>query len=203
MHLSDDRRHPVHSFLSVLVIIPLSCVGKDWRTQEECAYFADITLPAAELEGVENKRLLEKHEVTFDIFHNEPISETALDLSLYPTVEEITGIYAAGAENLDVTPELAEQWLESINKDEHRDDRERLRCVLRYYAKRAPERAFEIAKTVVAKATETPAYTHLVILSYRIIAAHKCDESEQIMVSYLIDRDNTSSAWEICNSYWD
>ncbi len=152
---------------------------------------------------MQNKRRLEKREVTFDIFHNEYILETALDLSLYPTVEELTGIYAAGAENLDVTPELAEKWLKSINKDEHRDDRERLRCVLRYYAERAPERAFEIAKTVVAKAPEVPAFTHLIILSYRIIAAHKCDESEQIMVNYLIDHDNTSAAWEICNSYWD
>ena len=81
-------------------------------------------------------------------------------------------------------------------------DCERLRCVLRCYAKRASERAFEIAKTVVVKAPDSPAYTQLVILSYRIIAAHKCDESEQIMVSYLIDHDNTSAAWEICNSYW-
>ncbi|MBP5605671.1 MAG: hypothetical protein J6X60_09035, partial [Ruminiclostridium sp.] len=129
----------------------------------------------------------------------EPIPDTDLDLNLYPTVEELTGIYAAGAENLDVTPELAEQCLKSKNSD----DRERLRCVLRYYAKRAPERAFGIAKTVVAKAPDSPAYTHLIILSYRIIAAYKCDESEQIMVSYLIDHDNTSTAWEICNSYWD
>ena len=184
--------------LSALVIIPLSCIGKDRRTQEKCAYFADVTLPAAELEGLNRNRLSVKREVVFESFHNEPVSEADLDLSLYPTVEELTGIYAAGAENLDVTPELAEKWLKSQNSD----DCERLRCVLRYYAKRAPERAFEIAKTVVVKAPDSPAYTQLVILSYRIIAAHKCDESEQIMVSYLIDHDNTSAAWEICNSYW-
>ncbi|MBR5087859.1 MAG: hypothetical protein IK093_00370, partial [Ruminiclostridium sp.] len=152
--------------LPALVIIPLSCIGKDWQTREECAYFADITLPAAELEGLKYKRLSEKREVTSESFHNEPIPETDLDLSLYPTVEELTGIYAAGAENLDVTPELAEKWLESKN----RDDRERLRCVLRYYAKRAPERAYGIARTVVAKAPETPDLTRLIILSYRIIA---------------------------------
>lgn len=185
--------------LSTLVIIPLSCVGKDWKTQEECVYFADITLPAAELECLPRERQREKQEVTFESFHNEPVPETDLDLSLYPTAEELTGIYAAGAENLDVTPELAEKWLKSKDGD----DRKRLRCVLRYYAKRAPERAFDIAKTVVTTAPETPAFTHLIILAYRIIAARKCGESEQIMVDYLINHENTDAAWEICNSYWD
>ena len=185
--------------LPALVIIPVSCVYERWHNGVEIARFADINIPAAELEGLDRDRLYENQEVTSESFHNEPVPETDLDLSLYPTVGELTGIYAAGAENLDVTPELAEKWLKSKNRDDH----ERLRCVLRYYAKRAPERAFEIAKTVVAAAPEAPAFTHLIMLSYRIIAAHRCEESEQIMVDYLVGHDNTAAAWEICNSYWD
>jgi hypothetical protein len=60
-----------------------------------------------------------------------------------------------------------------------------------------------IAKVVVAEVTETALFDKLITLSYRVIANNKCEESEQIMLEYIINHDNTSAAWKICNSYWE
>ncbi|MCR5167554.1 MAG: hypothetical protein K6C13_10135 [Oscillospiraceae bacterium] len=186
--------------LPTLVIIPFSGIGEDRRKQEKYAYFADITLPLHELAGFEakNERKIKNQAVEFKEYHNDPIPEDDLCLDFYPTVDELTGLYASGAEKLDITAELVLQWIKSTDSN----DRERLGCVLRYYAKREPERAYTIARTVVTSVKETVGLTELIRFSYKVIAAHKCDESEQLMINYLIDHDKSGAAWEICNSYW-
>ena len=59
-----------------------------------------------------------------------------------------------------------------------------------------------IAKIVASEVPEAAPFDNLITLAYRVIANKKCEESEQIMLDYVIDHDSGSAAWEICNSYW-
>lgn len=185
--------------LSALVIIPLTCIGKDWRTQEEHVCFADITLPLSDIDGFESRKKIKNQAVDFEEYHNEPISEEDLKLGSYPTADELAGLYSAEVENIDFTPEIVEKWIKSSDSDNH----ERLRCALRFYAKQLPEQAYMIAKTIVSLSGGLPDYEELIVLSYKVIVNHKCEEAEQIVLDYIVDHDSKSAAWEICNLYWD
>lgn len=184
--------------IPTLVIIPQAGVYKHWHSDEKYALFADIELPITAFPVLDEKKRINRQPIEFEHHLNDPIPEDDLCLEFYPTVDELTGLYAAGAEKLDITDELVTQWIKSSDIN----DRVRLICVLRYYAKREPEKAYTIARTVVTSVTETIGLAELIRLSYKVIAAHKCDESEQLMINYIIDHDKNGAAWDICNSYW-
>ena len=185
--------------LSTLVIIRMTGGCKVFDSSMEYACFSEIEIPIAELSSYNRERSPVCHDIKFEDFNNEPISESDLDLRFYPTVGELTGIYAAKLENSIITEELVEQWINSSDSD----DQSRLKCVLQYYAKRSPQQAYNIAKTVVSMAPETERFNELTVIAYKIIASNKSSEAEQIVLDYIINHDNKSSAWDICNSYWE
>lgn len=193
--------------LSTLVIIPMSGTCKNCNSSAEFACFSEITIPLSDLTAYTRKKLRantrnklrSKQVVRFDAFHNEPIAEDDFDFRFYPTVEELTGIYAAGLENVTVTKELVEQWIKSPDID----DQIRLKCLLQYYAKRSLQQAYMISKTIVSLAPETGIIHDLLLIAYKIIVTNKNDESEQIVLDYMINHDSKSFAWDICCSYWE
>lgn len=185
--------------LSTLVIIPMSGIYKEYDSEIEYAYFSEITIPLGELTAFHKNQTQAKQIIRFDTFHNESIAENDFDFRFYPTVGELAGIYAAGLENVTVTKELVEQWI----KNSDREDPIRLEYLLQYYAKRSPQQAYLIAKTVVSLAPETERFNDLILIAYKIIAANQNSEAEQIVLDYMINHDNKSSAWDICSSYWE
>ncbi len=185
--------------LSTLVIIPMSCTYKEHNSSIEYACFSEIIIPLAELTAYRRNKPQLKQTIRFYDFHNEPIAENNFDFSHYPTIDELAGIYAAGLENITVTKKLIKQWIKSSDID----DQIRLKCLLQYYAKRSPQQAYTIAKTVVTLAPETERFNDLILIAYKIIVANKNDEAEQIVLDYMVNHDNKSSAWDICSSYWE
>lgn len=185
--------------LSTLVIIPMSCTYKVQNSSIEYACFSDITIPLSDLTAYSRNKQQSKLVVRFDMFHNEPIAENDFDFRFYPTVEELTGIYAAGLENITVTKELVEKWIKSSDTD----DQIRLKCLLQYYAKRSPQQAYIISKTVVSLAPETEMFDDLLLIAYKIIVTNKNNEAEQIVLDYMINHNSKSLAWDICCSYWE
>lgn len=185
--------------LSTLVIIRMTGTFKEFNTSIEYACFSSITIPLAELSTYNRNKPQEKQIIQFDTFHNELIPENDFDFRFYPTVEELTGIYAAGLEKVTVTKELVEQWIKSSDID----DQIRLEYLLQYYAKCSPQQAYIIAKTVVTLAPETERFNALILIAYKIIIANRNNEVEQILLDYLINHNSKDSAWDICCSYWE
>lgn len=185
--------------LSALVIIHFGGVYQKYLGSDKYAGFADFRIPISELDDISYKICREKLPFDFKEYHNEPISEEDLKLGSYPTADELAGLYSAEVENIDFTPEIVEKWIKSSDSDNH----ERLRCALRFYAKQLPEQAYMIAKTIVSLSGGIPDYEELIVLSYKVIVSHKCEEAEQIVLDYIVAHDSKSAAWEICNSYWD
>lgn len=185
--------------LSTLVIIPLSCTYKEQNTSKEYACFSEIKIPLSELIEYCRSRPQLKQDIDFKVFKNNPVSEDGLDLRFYPNINELTGIFAAGVENITPTKERIEQWITSSDSDEQI----RLKCLLQYYAKRFPQQAYIIAKAVISLAPETAKFMDLIVIAYRIVAANKSDESEKIALDYMINHDKKGFAWDICSSYWE
>lgn len=120
--------------LSTLVIIPMGgTYRKNLDSEEEFAYFSEIMIPVKDLSGdSEIKTRLKKH-IHFENYHNIPIDDSNMNFRFYPTIEELTSIYAAEVEKLTITVDLVKQWIESNDTD----DRYRLQAVLQYYAKKS------------------------------------------------------------------
>ena len=185
--------------LSTLVIIPMSGTYKEQHSSIVYACFSEITIPLSALSAYSRNKPQLKQIVRFDNFHNESIAENNFDFRFYPTVEELTGIYAAGLENITITEELVEQWIKSSDID----DQIKLECLLKYYAKRAPQQAYTIAKTFVSFAPEIERFHDLIVIAYKIIIANQNHEAEQIVLDYMINHNSKSPAWNICSSYWE
>lgn len=185
--------------LSTLVIIPMGGIYRKQLDSEELAYFSEIMIPVKELSGDSGIKPRLKQRVEFENYHNPPIDDSNLNFRFYPTIEELTGIYAAEAENLTITEDLVKQWVESNDTD----DCCRLRAVLQYYAKKEPEQAFMIAKTVIGLTPENAIFDDLLVESYRVILNNKCEESEKIILDYMVEHDSKCLLWELCSSYWE
>lgn len=185
--------------LSTLVIIRMTGGYNVFDPPMEYACFSEIMIPIAELGSYDRERTPIYHNIKFEDFNNEPVSESDLDLRFYPTVEELAGIYAAKLESASMTEELVRQLINSSDKD----DPVRLKYMLQYYARRSPQQAYTAAKMIISLFPEPERFNDPIVTAYKIIAANKNSESEQIVLDYIINHDNKSLAWDICNSYWD
>ena len=185
--------------LSALIIIPMGGTYRKYKDSEELAFFSDIMIPVKELSLDSEIKPRLKHRIQFENYHNQPIDDSDLNFRYYPTIEELTGIYTAEAEKLTITEDLVKHWIESSDTE----DRYRLQAVLRYYAKKEPEQAFMIAKTVISHTPESAISDHLLAESYNVIVKNKCEESEQIVLDYMVNHDSKCLLWDLCSSYWE
>lgn len=60
-----------------------------------------------------------------------------------------------------------------------------------------------IAKTVISLTPENAIFDHLLAESYRVIVKNKCEESEKIILNYMVEHDSKCLLWELCSSYWE
>lgn len=152
--------------LSALVIIRNTGGYMICATKKEYACFSEIEIPLEEFAEVPKRKTHTEQKIQFDYFHNEPIAEKDLDLSHYPTVSELAGLYAAKFENITVTKDLVEQLKKSSDNDDHI----RLKYLLQYYAKCSPQQAHFIAKTVVSSSPKNEEFNDLISLANKVIA---------------------------------
>lgn len=185
--------------LSALIIIPMGGTYRKHLDSEELAFFSEIMIPVKELSLDSEIKPRLKSRIQFENYQNQPIYEGDLTFRFYPTIEELTGIYAAEVEKLTITEDLVKQWIESRDTE----DRYRLQAVLRYYAKKEPKLAFMIAKTVIGYTSESAIFDDLLAESYSVIVNNKCEESEQIVLDYMVNHDCKCLLWELCSSYWE
>ena len=184
--------------LSSLVIIPMGGIFKQIGSPEEYAFFSEIMIPVKELPCFYGLKAGAFRQIEIETYPNQPIDEGGLCFAFYPTISELTGIYSAGEERTVITEDLIRQWV-TAGTDE---DRDKAKCVLLYYAKQHPAEAYMIARTIVLHAPDSLLFNDLMTESYRIIVRNKCEESEQIVLDYMIRHDKNSPAWDICSSYW-
>ncbi len=112
----------------------------------------------------------------------------------YPTVEELTNIYAVQLENADITDEMLNEWMEPHDSEKIC----KLRYALVHFIYNNRPRAIELAKKIIAANHSALPVKE----AYRALLHDKSEQTEKMFVDYLIDHSSDDECWEIVNSYW-
>ena len=176
-----------------IVIIPIQYVLNDMNKQEIFAVFGDIKINMKELPNFKPDDKMIKN-ITFEEYHNLPVSEDGMFLECYPTVEELSGYLVAKKDNTELTKSVIDDWLSKNDID-----MSRLKYYISYYARTDLKKSMMIVKEIL---TNESSSHFLKEFAVRFLVRHKCDEAEQMMIDYLIEHDPTDICWKIANSYW-
>ena len=182
------------SMLHSIVIIPIQYVLNDMNNKEVFAVFGDIKINMKELPNFKpnDKKMIKN--ITFEEYHNFPVSEHGMFLECYPTVEELSGYLVAKKDNTELTKSVIDDWLSKNDID-----MSRLKYYISYYARTDLKKSMMIVKEIL---TNESSSHFLKEFAVRFLVRHKCDEAEQMMIDYLIEHDPTDICWKIANSYW-
>lgn len=184
--------------LPCLTIIPMTTTWYRGSDNAEFCSFSDIHLLKSELPKFKGFPKRQPQEITIVplTVPNQPISEEDLHLENYIPIDVLTGFFAAGLDESDITEEQIKDWIRSP----YSRDKDKIKQALLYLAKIDPERACTFAKIVIAVKDDTLFPTKT---AFEVLLKHKSPETEQLFLDYLISHDKTSRYWEIVTSYWE
>ncbi len=184
--------------LPCLTIIPMTAMWKRGTDQAEFCCFSDIELSRSELPKFKDFPKRQPQEITIAplTVPNQPIPEEDLHLENYIPIDVLTGFFAAGLDESDLTAELIHEWIGSCESR----DKDKLESALLYLARTKPEQACTFAKIVIAAKDDTLFPTKT---AFKLLLAHKSPETEQLFLDYLISHDKKSLCWDVVTSYWE
>lgn len=165
--------------------------SNDWKT---C--FSAITVPAEDLPKFKGFPPVERKNVIIEKFTNIPIPENDLILAHYPTIEELSGYYAADLANMEITDEVIHRLLQSEDNDDHY----RIKCALGYFEHTDLEKACRIARLVISQNNNICQEKSE---AFRVLLKNKNFETGQLFIKYIVDHDPSDTYWKIANSYWN
>ncbi len=113
----------------------------------------------------------------------------------YPTVEELTDIYAAHLENTEITDELIDGWFSK--RDE--ESMLYLKYVLIHLSFTDKPRAYRLAKKIISDDSYGLPFKE----AFRVLLKDKSEETENLFIDYIVNHSPGDDCWDIVNSYWD
>lgn len=189
--------------------IPLNCLtiigmtGKSCRFDvntrekiEQTACFSALSIDASQLDESPQfsvrKQGLQPEEfrlITGNALRYKGKSE------IYPTLSELTGIYAADLQCTRITDEFIDSKINSNSSDDHAE----ICKVMEYNRFHAPELAEHIARKIIsADRHDLPNRE-----AFKTLLRNKSPENEQIFLDYIVAHSPGDECWDIVNSYWD
>ena len=105
-------------------------------------------------------------------------------------------IHASELEDIEITEELVNNWLIRNSYD----DQNKLKYALGYFAKTDIQKAMMIAKEIL-RSDSSSFYLKETAMSF--IVRHKSDESEQLVIDYIIDHEPGDTVYKIADGYWN
>ncbi len=129
----------------------------------------------------------------YNLIHNVPLDFTP-KTEEYPTVEELTNIYAAHLENTEITDELIDGWFSK------RDEKSMLylKYVLIHLRFTDKPRAYQLAKRIVSDGSYG-----LPKEVFKVLLKDKSEETENLFIDYIVNHSPGDECWDIANSYWE
>lgn len=114
---------------------------------------------------------------------------------IYPTLSELTGIYAADLQFTQITDELIESKINSNSSDDHAE----IRKVMEYNRFHDPDLAERIARKIIAADRHDLPNRE----AFKTLLRNKSPENEQIFLDYIVAHSPGDECWDIVNAYWD
>jgi len=130
----------------------------------------------------------------YHLIHNVPLGFTP-KTEEYPTVKDLTNIYAADLENTEITDELIDGWFSK------KDERSMLylKYVLIHFSFTDKPRAYQLA----AKIIKDGSYGLPIKEAFKVLLKDKSEETENLFIDYIVYHSPGDNCWDIANSYWD
>ncbi len=184
--------------LPCLTIIPMTAMWHHGVKNADYCSFSDIHLLKSELPKCKGFPKHQPQEITIKppAVPNQPIPVEEMHLENYIPIDVLTGFFAAGLDESDLTVELIQEWIGSCE----RRDKDKLESALLYLAKTDPERACTFAKLVIAARDDTLFPTKT---AFEVLLGHKSPEIEQLFLDYLVSHEKNSLCWDVVTSYWE
>lgn len=183
--------------LHSLIIIPCQYVlTRINKNTERYGVFADINISMTELPYYKADNRTDDSLSIVNYPDNIKISETGLILECYPNIDELTGFILSELEDIEITEELVNNWLIRNSYD----DQNKLKYALGYFAKTDIQKAMMIAKEIL-RSDSSSFYLKETAMSF--IVRHKSDESEQLVIDYIIDHEPGDTVYKIADGYWN
>lgn len=183
--------------LTILGFSGTSC-HLDSNTHEyvdEKTFFSTIEVPSA-LTGClrSEKEPEEFHFENHRLFTGKALRYVGRS-EIYPTISELTGIYAADLQNKQITDE----YINSVINSHDSDKRIELRKVMEYSRFHDQELAERIARKIIAAdSPELPNREAFITL-----LRTKSPENEELFLDYIVNHSPGDECWDIVNSYWN
>lgn len=99
------------------------------------------------------------------------------------------------------------KYVDSYSKDfffkVYKNDYFNITYALRYFTKTNPEQAKKAAEIVISLSDKMKEYNELITAAYRALSLFKSDETEKIMIDYLVNHKSSDAAWDICADYFE
>lgn len=166
------------------------------KNEGESLLFSAIKVPFDNACKITKKTRTPIEEFTaknYTLIHN-LLTDMKFKTEEYPDIEELTAIYAVGLEDTEIMDKLTDKWFE-----DNKSDVLRLKYALIYFSKADREKAYKLAKMIIADGSYGLPYKE----AYRALLKDRSQETEDLFVDYLINKDSSDECWDIVNSYWD
>lgn len=129
----------------------------------------------------------------YQLIHN-ALTDITPKVWAYLTVDELANVYTIIRKS-EISDELIDSWL----NDRNTENMCRLEYVLIYYSHVDKEKAYSLAKKIIADGSpELP-----VKAAYKSLLTDKDPQTEKLFIDYLVDHSGNDACSNIVNSYWD
>ena len=188
-----------------LTIIPFTTFYIDGTKKPpyQTVHFSGISIPAQEISGFSVTPQKMTEEIQFqksDLIHHK-FRETDFKLQNYPDIEALALGEYLSLTNVEITPEMADNWMNQLGHGNWHDDAEcfaRVQYAFRYFMKYCPENALAFAKKYI-QWQDDDFFSQI----WDLLKYYRTPETEQLYIDYLVNHDKTSRFWNVVSSYWE
>ncbi len=186
-----------------LTIIPFTTFYTSKKPPYQTVHFSGISIPAQEISGFSVTPPKMTGEIQFqksDLIHHR-FKDTDFQLQKYPDIDELALKEYLGLTNIEITPEMADNWMNRLGHGNWHDDAEifaDIHCAFRYFMRYCPENALAFAKKYIAWQDDAM-FSDI----WELLKSYRTPETEQLYITYLVNHDKTSRFWNTVCSYWD
>lgn len=130
----------------------------------------------------------------YRLVHN-ALMDIKPETKAYPTVDELTNIYAIGLENTEITDELIDKWF----ADRNTENVLKLKYVLINFTFKDKIKAYHLARKIIADGSRDLPLKE----AYKALLSDKTEHTEKLFIDYFVSHTRGDECWDIVNSYWD
>lgn len=177
------------------------CNYQKQNTMIQSVLYSGIKVPAKPGETIEDysSDYIDRRcvELSLSDYHltDEKFPESELNIKTkYINVKQLSGMYALEIESDEITYRMIDKMIHTNETN----TAVKLGYILNYLMETDQEKAYYTAKQII----ENNSYILPVEDALKVLCQFKNEETEQLMINYIVNHTVKDKCWDIANSYW-